>query len=78
MPAWVLTRRQAIGERLREARERANLSQAGLGERIGRDHKTIHRWEHATRIPSLEDLLLMSDAVGVPLVVLLDVGAPWE
>jgi transcriptional regulator with XRE-family HTH domain len=42
-----------------------------LGDRIGRDHRTIHRWEHATRIPNLQDLLLLADAVGVPLADLI-------
>jgi transcriptional regulator with XRE-family HTH domain len=67
MPAWVFTRRRAIGTRLRAAREDANLTQIQLGERIGRDHKTISRWEHALRIPDLEDLLLIADALDTPL-----------
>jgi transcriptional regulator with XRE-family HTH domain len=66
-PDWVLPRRREIGARLREARLRAGLSQVQLGERIGRDHRSIHRWEHAYRAPNLEDLLLIADAVGVPL-----------
>jgi transcriptional regulator with XRE-family HTH domain len=67
MPDWVPARRRQIGERLRAARLQANLTQVQLGERIGRDHRTIHRWEYAQRIPDLEDLLLLADAVGVPL-----------
>ncbi|MEU9643584.1 helix-turn-helix transcriptional regulator [Streptomyces sp. NPDC048188] len=67
MPAWVPARRRQIGERLRAARLHANLTQVQLGERIGRDHRTIHRWEYAQRVPNLEDLLLLADAVGVPL-----------
>ncbi|WP_432184840.1 helix-turn-helix domain-containing protein [Streptomyces tendae] len=68
MPA----RRRQIGERLREARHHAGLTQLQLGERIGRDHRTIHRWEYAQRIPDLQDLLLLADAVGVPLRDLVD------
>ncbi|MFJ7238201.1 helix-turn-helix domain-containing protein [Streptomyces olivaceus] len=63
MPA----RRRQVGERLRTARLHANLTQEQLGERIGRDRRTIHRWEYAVRVPDLEDLLLLADAVGVPL-----------
>jgi len=48
-------------------RHDANLTQEELGERIGRDRRTIHRWEYAQRIPNLEDLLLLADALGVPL-----------
>ncbi|MYS40202.1 helix-turn-helix domain-containing protein [Streptomyces sp. SID5998] len=67
MPDWVLARRRDIGARIRDARRQAGLSQIQLGERIGRDHRTIHRWEYAQRIPTLEDLLLLADATGTPI-----------
>jgi transcriptional regulator with XRE-family HTH domain len=67
MPDWVPYRRRQIGERIRTARRQAGLSQIQLGERIGRDHKTIHRYEVASSIPTLVDLLLIADALGVPL-----------
>lgn len=71
MPDWVLPRRREIGARIRTCRERAGLTQLQLGNLIGRDHRTIHRWEYAIRIPTLEDLLLLADAMGVPLAELL-------
>jgi transcriptional regulator with XRE-family HTH domain len=67
MPDWVHARRREIGARIRDARLNANLTQLQLGELIGRDHRTIHRWEYALRIPDLEDLLLIADALDVPL-----------
>jgi transcriptional regulator with XRE-family HTH domain len=67
MPDWVAARRREIGERIRTARLDANLTQIQLGEKIGRDHRTIHRWEYAYRIPDLNDLLLLADALGMPL-----------
>jgi transcriptional regulator with XRE-family HTH domain len=67
MPDWVPARRRQIGERLRAARLQANLTQMQLGDLVGRDHRTIHRWEYATADPSLTDLLLLADALGVPL-----------
>lgn len=67
MPDWVLPRRRAIGARLRAAREDAGLTQLELAELIGRDNRTIHRWEYAYRIPSLEDLLLLAAALDTPL-----------
>jgi transcriptional regulator with XRE-family HTH domain len=67
MPDWVPARRREIGERIRTARRARGLSQIRLGERIGRDHKTIHRYEYATAVPTLEDLLLIADALGMPL-----------
>jgi transcriptional regulator with XRE-family HTH domain len=67
MPDWVPARRRVIGDRIRAARHEAGLSQVQLGDRIGRDHKTIHRYEVASSVPNLVDLLLIADAVGVPL-----------
>ncbi|KIF67642.1 transcriptional regulator [Streptomyces sp. AcH 505] len=67
LPAWVLPLRQVIGIRIRDAREAANLTQPQLGERVGRDVKTIHRIERGTSDPKLTDLLLIADAIGVPL-----------
>lgn len=67
MPDWVPARRREIGARLRAARLHANLTQLQLAERIGRDHRTVHRWEYAERIPSLEDLLLLAHVLDVPL-----------
>lgn len=66
-PAWVLTHRRAIGERIREARLNANLTQVRLGDLVGVDHKTIHRIEHGASDPSLGLLLQIAHAVRVPL-----------
>lgn len=67
LPDWVPARRRQIGARIREARLHANLTQLRLGERIGRDHRTIHRWEYGERVPNLDDLLLLADALDIPL-----------
>lgn len=67
MPDWVPARRREIGERIRTRRRAAGLSQVQLGERIGRDHKTVHRYETAQRAPSLTDLLLIAGALDVEL-----------
>lgn len=67
MPDWVPHRRREIGERIRTARRATGLSQIQLGEQVGRDHKTIHRYEVASSVPSLVDLLLIADALDVPL-----------
>jgi transcriptional regulator with XRE-family HTH domain len=42
-----------------------------LGERIGRDHRTIHRWEYAHSDPTYTDLLLLAHATDTPLPELL-------
>jgi len=67
LPDWVPARRREIGARIRAARIAANLAQERLGERIGRDYRTILRWEYGQRVPDLNDLLLLADALDVPL-----------
>lgn len=71
LPDWVLTRRREIGQRIRAARVHAGLTQMQLGDLLGRDHRTVHRWEYANAEPSLTDLLLLADAVGTSLPELL-------
>ena len=70
MPDWILARRRVIGDRIREARRSAGLSQVQLGERVGLDHKTVHRYETAQRAPTITELLLIADAQRVPLAEL--------
>lgn len=67
LPNWVPRRRAQIGLQIRAARRAKKLSQLQLGERIGRDHKTISRWENALTAPDLTDLLLIADALDTPL-----------
>jgi transcriptional regulator with XRE-family HTH domain len=70
VPDWVLTRRRTIGTRVRAGRLDAHLTQVALAERVGVDHKTIHRIEYAISDPSLGLLLRIADAIGVPLAEL--------
>lgn len=65
LPDWLIPRRQQVGARIRAARNYAGLTQLELGNRVGRDHRTIHRWEYGTRVASLDDLLLLADALGI-------------
>lgn len=64
-PDWLIPRRQQVGARIRAARHHAGLTQLELGNRVGRDHRTIHRWEYGQRVPTLDDLLLLADATGI-------------
>lgn len=74
LPDWVPARRREIGARIRAARLDAQLSQVQLGARIGRDHRTIHRWEYGVRVPNLDDLLLLADVLAVPIADLVREG----
>jgi transcriptional regulator with XRE-family HTH domain len=54
---------------LREARRRAGLTQAELGERVGRAPSAISRWERGEVEPSLESLRFLIRAAGFDLVI---------
>ncbi|QZZ26498.1 helix-turn-helix transcriptional regulator [Streptomyces sp. ST1015] len=72
MPDWVPAHRRVIGDRIRDRRRELQLSQAGLGERVGRDHKTIHRWETAGTNMTVTDLLLLARALHTTVGTLAD------
>ncbi|MER7047709.1 helix-turn-helix transcriptional regulator [Streptomyces jumonjinensis] len=63
----MLTARRAFGDRIRDARLAAGLSQERLGELVDADRKTIHRIEYAISDPPLTLLFRIARAVGVPL-----------
>jgi transcriptional regulator with XRE-family HTH domain len=52
-------------ERLREARQRAGLSQVGLAERAGVHHVTVARLELDQHRPSVDAALALARALGV-------------
>ncbi|MBQ0974579.1 helix-turn-helix transcriptional regulator [Streptomyces sp. RK31] len=66
-PDWLLARRRAIGGRIRTARTGRKLSQEKLAELAGLDRKTVNRIEQATHATSVDHLLLIADALRVPL-----------
>ena len=41
-----ISKREAIGARIRRARRAADLTQKELGAKVGCHHVTICRWEH--------------------------------
>ncbi|MBV7671358.1 helix-turn-helix domain-containing protein [Streptomyces halstedii] len=67
LPEWAVTRRRELGQRLGDARRAAGMSQEHLGDLIGVERRTIQRYESGTRDPRYTDLLLLADALGVPL-----------
>lgn len=66
-PAWLLQRRRDIGARIRHARLHRNLTQEALAERAGIDRQAVNRIEQGHVSPRLDTLLLIADALGVPL-----------
>ncbi|MFW3474481.1 helix-turn-helix domain-containing protein [Streptomyces microflavus] len=67
LPDWVPARRRAIGDNVRAARTAAGLTQEGLAGRAGLDRKTVNRLEQGATSPLLDHLLVIADAIGVPL-----------
>jgi transcriptional regulator with XRE-family HTH domain len=61
---------------MREARLRARLSQAELGDRVGRDRAQIARWESDAVQPAFETLLEVVEACGFELDFLLKPREP--
>ena len=62
-----------IGEKIRQARTDAGVSQAELAERIGVYQKDICRWETGVRTPSLEMFAKICRALNVSSDALLEI-----
>ena len=56
---------RTFGERLREARENAELSQAALAESVGINRVNLSQYERGKVIPSFELACALADALGV-------------
>ncbi|WP_267244334.1 helix-turn-helix domain-containing protein [Streptomyces sp. PR69] len=69
-PEWVRSRRRAVGEQIRATRLRANLTQEAVALRIGMDRATYNRIEQGHASPLLDTLILIADALDVPLAEL--------
>ncbi|MFD3517688.1 helix-turn-helix domain-containing protein [Streptomyces sp. NPDC058657] len=69
-PEWVLTRRRAIGEAIRQARRGAGLTQEQVALRIGIERHNLSSIEMGHVGARLDTLLLIADAIGVPLAEL--------
>jgi DNA-binding XRE family transcriptional regulator len=67
IPEQVLARRRVIGVQIRQARELADLTQERLAERADLDRVTIVRIETGVASPKLDHLLMIANALGVPL-----------
>ena len=70
LPDWVEPARRAVGLRIAVLRHRAGLSQERLAERAFLERKAIIRYETGVRTPSVVELLLIADALGVPVASL--------
>ena len=63
------------GNTIRQLREKRNLTQADLGERIGVSSKTISKWETAKGLPDITLLQPLAQALGISVIELMN-GEP--
>ncbi|WP_225825558.1 helix-turn-helix transcriptional regulator [Streptomyces naphthomycinicus] len=66
-PDWVIARRRAIGDAIREARLRRNLTQERLAELAGLDRLAINRIEMGHQSPILDNVIRVAAALDTPL-----------
>ena len=59
------------GKRLKELRIKKGLSQQNLGDLIGVTKVSICGYENGTRIPTIENLIKLSDTLGITIDYLL-------
>lgn len=67
LPPYVLQTRRRVGDRIRTIRLERGLTQEKLGELADLDRKTINRVEVARFPTSLDHLVKIAHALGVPL-----------
>ncbi len=70
-PDWVLARQAALGHRIADLRQQADLSQEELAHLAGMERRSIQRYESGRRDPRYSDLLLIAHALRVHVTDLL-------
>lgn len=63
-----------LGEKLKEARKQANLSQEKLSEKLGISRSAVAKWETDKGIPDIDNLKILSQLLNVSIDYLLDNG----
>ncbi|HEY2294600.1 MAG TPA: helix-turn-helix transcriptional regulator [Thermoanaerobaculia bacterium] len=58
--------RKKFGKAIVKARRRRRWSQNELARRLGMSRDRLSKWERGVHIPSLEDVRLLSEVLGIP------------
>lgn len=66
IPDWVIQYRRHIGTRLYDLRMARGWTQEQLAERTGIARETISEWENGNHSPLLDHLVIVCDALAVP------------
>jgi transcriptional regulator with XRE-family HTH domain len=64
-------RAERVAAALKKERERQGLSLTGLGERAGLSQQSVSYIERGLRIPNLDTLLRIANALGIELSVMI-------
>lgn len=70
-PEWVLAHRRAIGDRIREVRTAAKLSQQRLAELAGMERQAVNKIELGHQAAYIDSLIRLAAALKVPLADLM-------
>ncbi|MFJ8784941.1 helix-turn-helix transcriptional regulator [Streptomyces sp. NPDC102476] len=68
-PDWVLVRRRALGDRIREVRRERKLSQERLAELAGLDRQAVNRIEQGHQSPVLDNLIRLAVVLEMEVVL---------
>jgi len=56
-----------LGERIKEQRCKSNLSQERVAELVGISRQAVTKWESGQSLPSMANLITLSEILGVPI-----------
>ena len=70
--------KMTFGEKLREARKTAGMTQEQLAATLSVSRQAITKWESDKGIPDIENLKLLASVLGVSIDYLLDDGSPID
>ena len=68
------TESMTLGERIKEQRKNAGLSQEKLAERMGISRQAVTKWESGQSAPSSDNLFKLAEVLGCSVSALLDNG----
>ena len=66
--------KMTLGEKLKEARKQARLSQEQFSEKLGVSRSVVAKWETDNGIPDVDNLKVISGLLNVSIDYLLDDG----
>ncbi len=62
------------GKRIKDARNKSGLTQKQLGERLGVSESAVAQYESGQRVPKVDTLQRIADALNIPLANLLGIA----